>query len=159
MRPQVFLLGWGGVKTDQSREERLDYWFDVWRKREGDIYVPENVVVCPQRVALSPVRREFWDEWTSHSSDDRRSGGRWFCGGERELEGESVWMCPQKCASPYRCLCAGTVTCVPQCPVADHHIHREDVRKVWKECQEQSFWYRGTHSFEFRHWWCSTGLL
>nr|XP_057929881.1 OCIA domain-containing protein 2 isoform X2 [Doryrhamphus excisus] len=29
-----------------------------------------------------------------------------------------------------------------RCPFGDGHIHREDVRKVWKECQEQSFWYR-----------------
>lgn len=28
------------------------------------------------------------------------------------------------------------------CPLGDHHVHREDVRKVWKECQEESFWYR-----------------
>ncbi|MED6269176.1 hypothetical protein CHARACLAT_030460 [Characodon lateralis] len=26
----------------------------------------------------------------------------------------------------------------------DSHVHREDVRKVWKECQEESFWYRDT---------------
>ncbi|XP_022607221.1 OCIA domain-containing protein 2 [Seriola dumerili] len=29
-----------------------------------------------------------------------------------------------------------------KCPVSDHHVHREDVRKIWKECQEESFWYR-----------------
>ncbi|RVE73841.1 hypothetical protein OJAV_G00035240 [Oryzias javanicus] len=29
-----------------------------------------------------------------------------------------------------------------KCPLSDPHIHREDVRKVWKECQEESFWYR-----------------
>ncbi|XP_058493541.1 OCIA domain-containing protein 2 [Solea solea] len=29
-----------------------------------------------------------------------------------------------------------------KCPSKDGHIHREDVRKVWKECQEESFWYR-----------------
>ncbi|XP_029987227.1 OCIA domain-containing protein 2 [Sphaeramia orbicularis] len=29
-----------------------------------------------------------------------------------------------------------------KCPVSDRHIHREDVKKVWKECQEESFWYR-----------------
>ncbi|KAF3835136.1 hypothetical protein F7725_027694 [Dissostichus mawsoni] len=29
-----------------------------------------------------------------------------------------------------------------KCPLSDHHVHREDVRKVWKECQEESFWYR-----------------
>ncbi|XP_072552357.1 OCIA domain-containing protein 2 [Salminus brasiliensis] len=28
------------------------------------------------------------------------------------------------------------------CPVADKHIHREEVRQIWKECQEESFWYR-----------------
>ncbi|KAJ0065276.1 hypothetical protein NL108_007003 [Boleophthalmus pectinirostris] len=28
------------------------------------------------------------------------------------------------------------------CPLSDHHVHREDVRKVWNECQEESFWYR-----------------
>ncbi|XP_036437356.1 OCIA domain-containing protein 2 [Colossoma macropomum] len=28
------------------------------------------------------------------------------------------------------------------CPIGDKHIHREDVRRVWKECQEESFWYR-----------------
>ncbi|KAK7919309.1 hypothetical protein WMY93_010593 [Mugilogobius chulae] len=27
-------------------------------------------------------------------------------------------------------------------PISDHHVHREDVRKVWKECQDESFWYR-----------------
>ncbi|XP_004067609.1 OCIA domain-containing protein 2 [Oryzias latipes] len=27
-------------------------------------------------------------------------------------------------------------------PLSDPHIHREDVRKVWKECQEESFWHR-----------------
>ncbi|KAM9358474.1 OCIA domain-containing protein 2 isoform 2-T2 [Symphorus nematophorus] len=26
--------------------------------------------------------------------------------------------------------------------MGDRHIHRDDVRKVWKECQEESFWYR-----------------
>ncbi|XP_054911933.1 OCIA domain-containing protein 2-like [Poeciliopsis prolifica] len=29
-----------------------------------------------------------------------------------------------------------------KCPLGDAHVHREDVRKVWKECQEESFWYR-----------------
>uniref|UniRef100_A0A3B3CAU8 OCIA domain-containing protein 1 n=1 Tax=Oryzias melastigma TaxID=30732 RepID=A0A3B3CAU8_ORYME len=29
-----------------------------------------------------------------------------------------------------------------KCPLSDPHIHRGDVRKVWKECQEESFWYR-----------------
>lgn len=29
-----------------------------------------------------------------------------------------------------------------KCPLSDHHVHRDDVRKVWKECQEESFWYR-----------------
>ncbi|XP_068448869.1 OCIA domain-containing protein 2 [Clinocottus analis] len=29
-----------------------------------------------------------------------------------------------------------------KCPLGDGHVHREDVRKVWKECQEESFWYR-----------------
>ncbi|XP_069006053.1 OCIA domain-containing protein 2 [Embiotoca jacksoni] len=29
-----------------------------------------------------------------------------------------------------------------KCPLTGPHIHREDVRKVWKECQEESFWYR-----------------
>nr|XP_054590834.1 OCIA domain-containing protein 2 [Nothobranchius furzeri] len=29
-----------------------------------------------------------------------------------------------------------------KCPLSDAHIDREDVRKVWKECQEESFWYR-----------------
>ncbi|XP_041647970.1 OCIA domain-containing protein 2 [Cheilinus undulatus] len=29
-----------------------------------------------------------------------------------------------------------------ECPMGDRHIHREDVRKVWKECQDESFWYR-----------------
>uniref|UniRef100_A0A8C5H696 Uncharacterized protein n=1 Tax=Gouania willdenowi TaxID=441366 RepID=A0A8C5H696_GOUWI len=25
----------------------------------------------------------------------------------------------------------------------DVHVHRDDVFKVWKECREESFWYRG----------------
>ncbi|XP_034036410.1 OCIA domain-containing protein 2 [Thalassophryne amazonica] len=29
-----------------------------------------------------------------------------------------------------------------KCPLGDRHVHRDDVRKVWKECQEESFWYR-----------------
>lgn len=29
-----------------------------------------------------------------------------------------------------------------KCPMGDRHIHRDDVRKVWKECQEESLWYR-----------------
>ncbi|XP_071395166.1 OCIA domain-containing protein 2 [Centroberyx affinis] len=29
-----------------------------------------------------------------------------------------------------------------KCPLGDRHIHRDDVRQVWKECQEESFWYR-----------------
>ncbi|KAL4000200.1 alpha-N-acetyl-neuraminate alpha-2,8-sialyltransferase (sialyltransferase 8F) [Sarotherodon galilaeus] len=29
-----------------------------------------------------------------------------------------------------------------KCPLSDAHVHREDVRKLWKECQEESFWYR-----------------
>ncbi|XP_034568065.1 OCIA domain-containing protein 2 [Notolabrus celidotus] len=29
-----------------------------------------------------------------------------------------------------------------KCPKGDHHVHREDLKKVWKECQEESFWYR-----------------
>ncbi|KAM3875847.1 LOW QUALITY PROTEIN: OCIA domain-containing protein 2 [Diretmus argenteus] len=32
--------------------------------------------------------------------------------------------------------------CVFQCPPGDHHIPREDVRQVWTEWQEESFWYR-----------------
>uniref|UniRef100_A0A8D3ASD5 OCIA domain containing 2 n=1 Tax=Scophthalmus maximus TaxID=52904 RepID=A0A8D3ASD5_SCOMX len=30
-----------------------------------------------------------------------------------------------------------------KCPLGDRHIHRDDVRKIWKECHEESFWYRG----------------
>uniref|UniRef100_H3C348 OCIA domain containing 2 n=1 Tax=Tetraodon nigroviridis TaxID=99883 RepID=H3C348_TETNG len=29
-----------------------------------------------------------------------------------------------------------------KCPLGDRHVHRDDLRKVWKECQEESFWYR-----------------
>uniref|UniRef100_M4AIJ6 OCIA domain containing 2 n=1 Tax=Xiphophorus maculatus TaxID=8083 RepID=M4AIJ6_XIPMA len=29
-----------------------------------------------------------------------------------------------------------------KCPLSDAHVHREDVWKVWRECQEESFWYR-----------------
>ncbi|KAM9831900.1 OCIA domain-containing protein 2 [Neosynchiropus ocellatus] len=29
-----------------------------------------------------------------------------------------------------------------KCPLGDRHIHRDEMRKVWKECQEESFWYR-----------------
>nr|XP_020458989.1 OCIA domain-containing protein 2 isoform X2 [Monopterus albus] len=29
-----------------------------------------------------------------------------------------------------------------KCPLSDPNIQRDDVRKVWKECQEESFWYR-----------------
>ncbi|XP_068581606.1 OCIA domain-containing protein 2 [Cebidichthys violaceus] len=29
-----------------------------------------------------------------------------------------------------------------KCPSGDRHVHREDLRKVWKECHEESFWYR-----------------
>ncbi|XP_030288170.1 OCIA domain-containing protein 2 [Sparus aurata] len=29
-----------------------------------------------------------------------------------------------------------------KCPMGDRHVHRDDVRKAWKECQEESFWYR-----------------
>lgn len=28
--------------------------------------------------------------------------------------------------------------------MGDRHIHRDDLRKVWKECREEGFWYRGT---------------
>lgn len=34
--------------------------------------------------------------------------------------------------------------CVLQCQMGDHHFHRDDLRKIWKECREESFWYRGT---------------
>ncbi|XP_030583837.1 OCIA domain-containing protein 2 isoform X2 [Archocentrus centrarchus] len=29
-----------------------------------------------------------------------------------------------------------------KCPLSDAHVHSEDVRKIWKECHEESFWYR-----------------
>ncbi|XP_070688527.1 OCIA domain-containing protein 2 [Pempheris klunzingeri] len=29
-----------------------------------------------------------------------------------------------------------------KCPMGDRHIHRDDMRRVWKECQDESFWYR-----------------
>ncbi|KAG8003463.1 OCIA domain-containing protein 2, partial [Nibea albiflora] len=29
-----------------------------------------------------------------------------------------------------------------KCPISDHHVHRDDLRKIWKECREESFWYR-----------------
>ncbi|XP_029356402.1 OCIA domain-containing protein 2 isoform X2 [Echeneis naucrates] len=29
-----------------------------------------------------------------------------------------------------------------KCPVTDDLVHRNDVRKIWRECQEESFWYR-----------------
>uniref|UniRef100_A0A3Q2Z0R8 OCIA domain containing 2 n=1 Tax=Hippocampus comes TaxID=109280 RepID=A0A3Q2Z0R8_HIPCM len=29
-----------------------------------------------------------------------------------------------------------------KCPTSQGHIPSEDVRKVWKECQQESFWYR-----------------
>lgn len=38
---------------------------------------------------------------------------------------------------------AANLSCVLQCPVGDRHVHKDDLRKVWKECQEEGFWYRG----------------
>ncbi|XP_038857879.1 OCIA domain-containing protein 2 isoform X1 [Salvelinus namaycush] len=29
-----------------------------------------------------------------------------------------------------------------KCQHGDRHIHRDDVRQIWKECKEESFWYR-----------------
>uniref|UniRef100_A0A3Q4AU62 OCIA domain-containing protein n=1 Tax=Mola mola TaxID=94237 RepID=A0A3Q4AU62_MOLML len=29
-----------------------------------------------------------------------------------------------------------------ECPMGDRHVHRDDLKKVWKECQDESFWYR-----------------
>ncbi|KAL2089865.1 hypothetical protein ACEWY4_014553 [Coilia grayii] len=29
-----------------------------------------------------------------------------------------------------------------KCGIGDSHIHRDDVRRIWKECQSESFWYR-----------------
>ncbi|XP_067370567.1 LOW QUALITY PROTEIN: OCIA domain-containing protein 2 [Channa argus] len=29
-----------------------------------------------------------------------------------------------------------------KCPLSDPHLHRDDLREVWKECQEEGFWYR-----------------
>ncbi|XP_064190016.1 OCIA domain-containing protein 2 [Anguilla rostrata] len=29
-----------------------------------------------------------------------------------------------------------------KCPLGDRHVHREDVRQILRECQEESFWYR-----------------
>uniref|UniRef100_A0A8D0D4Z0 Uncharacterized protein n=1 Tax=Sander lucioperca TaxID=283035 RepID=A0A8D0D4Z0_SANLU len=29
-----------------------------------------------------------------------------------------------------------------KCPMGDGRVHRDDVRKVWKECHKESFWYR-----------------
>ncbi|KAJ8397503.1 hypothetical protein AAFF_G00437790 [Aldrovandia affinis] len=29
-----------------------------------------------------------------------------------------------------------------KCPLGDKHVHREDVKRIFRECQEESFWYR-----------------
>ncbi|XP_051731674.1 OCIA domain-containing protein 2 [Ctenopharyngodon idella] len=29
-----------------------------------------------------------------------------------------------------------------QCPIADPHFPRKDIKQIWKECQYESFWYR-----------------
>ncbi|KAM4629805.1 OCIA domain-containing protein 2 [Polymixia lowei] len=29
-----------------------------------------------------------------------------------------------------------------KCPLGDHRIQQHDIRQIWKECQEESFWYR-----------------
>ncbi|XP_041912889.1 OCIA domain-containing protein 2 [Alosa sapidissima] len=29
-----------------------------------------------------------------------------------------------------------------KCGMGDRHIHRDDVRQIWRECQSESFWYR-----------------
>ncbi|CDQ80019.1 OCIA domain-containing protein 2 [Oncorhynchus mykiss] len=29
-----------------------------------------------------------------------------------------------------------------KCQHGDRHIHRDDVRQIWKDCKEESFWYR-----------------
>ncbi|KAI1886609.1 hypothetical protein AGOR_G00197570 [Albula goreensis] len=29
-----------------------------------------------------------------------------------------------------------------KCPLGDTHIHRDQVRAIFRECQEESFWYR-----------------
>ncbi|KAI3368994.1 hypothetical protein L3Q82_025963, partial [Scortum barcoo] len=29
-----------------------------------------------------------------------------------------------------------------RCHMDDRHIHRDDLRKIWKECHEESLWYR-----------------
>uniref|UniRef100_UPI0037E8AD5D OCIA domain-containing protein 2 n=1 Tax=Semicossyphus pulcher TaxID=241346 RepID=UPI0037E8AD5D len=29
-----------------------------------------------------------------------------------------------------------------KCHMGDRHVHRDDLKKVWKECQNESFWYR-----------------
>ncbi|XP_012677083.1 OCIA domain-containing protein 2 [Clupea harengus] len=29
-----------------------------------------------------------------------------------------------------------------RCGMGDRHIHRDDVRQIWRECQSESFWYR-----------------
>ncbi|KAG9282775.1 OCIA domain-containing protein 2 [Astyanax mexicanus] len=28
------------------------------------------------------------------------------------------------------------------CPISDKNVNREEVKQIWKECQEESFWYR-----------------
>ncbi|XP_060772022.1 OCIA domain-containing protein 2 isoform X2 [Neoarius graeffei] len=28
------------------------------------------------------------------------------------------------------------------CPKGDKHFHSDEVRQIWKECQQESFWYR-----------------
>ncbi|KAG7488849.1 hypothetical protein MATL_G00038770 [Megalops atlanticus] len=28
------------------------------------------------------------------------------------------------------------------CPLGDRHVHRDEVRQIIRECQEESFWYR-----------------
>uniref|UniRef100_A0A8C8FLC4 OCIA domain-containing protein n=1 Tax=Oncorhynchus tshawytscha TaxID=74940 RepID=A0A8C8FLC4_ONCTS len=35
----------------------------------------------------------------------------------------------------------GKETC-SKCQHGDRHIHRDDVRQIWKDCKEESFWYR-----------------
>ncbi|KAJ8397498.1 hypothetical protein AAFF_G00437740 [Aldrovandia affinis] len=30
-----------------------------------------------------------------------------------------------------------------KCPLGDEHVHREDVKRIFRECQQESFWYRG----------------
>lgn len=132
----VFSKGEGGVALTVQGGHRDGDFTRTWRRCTVGVQTSQRV-----------EHHEFGNSRTDSRSESWRGGGCGSCKREEGVEGEGqswLWYGYVDGASVSSCISDMTppLGCILQGAMGDH-VHREDLRKVWKECQEESFWYRG----------------